>query len=392
MSPASRNNTFFLKVLLHAGFFVSGISTIIIGQVLPILASRFSLDDAMTGNFFPAQFGGSLCGTFLTNRLGKNGRFLLATIIGCCFMAVGVLSLNLGSYELCLLGFVLNGVGVGLTLPAINMLIVELNPERPAPALSVLNFFWGLGAIVCSLAVLPLARIIGYFPVSLMVAVPLLIVAAFVLTMPSDIEKQPMADETNADDYSVAIWTRPIAWMIAGFNFIHVGFESAIGGWLPTYAERLQTDGFVWWLAPTFLYFVFFVVGRGVAPLFFRFLNENQMLMFGLLTILGGMIIILSASNVMMLGLGAAVAGFGTSWVFPTNMSRFTKTFGPSASRRAMPFFLCGTIGSIFSTWFIGWLSHRFDNDLRSGMFLLLGSIIVLIVIQTALMLKSRTA
>jgi len=29
-----------------------------------------------------------------------------------------------------------------------------------------------------------------------------------------------------------AIWSTSLAWVLALFNFIHVGFESGIGGWL----------------------------------------------------------------------------------------------------------------------------------------------------------------
>jgi fucose permease len=110
------------------------------------------------------------------------------------------------------------------------------------------------------------------------------------------------------------------------------------------------------------------------------------------LTILLGMGILLSARNVWLLSVGASIAGFGTSSVFPTNMSRFTKTFGPSASRRATPFFICGTLGAFFTTWFIGYVSNRFDNDLRSGMFILLGSILVIIFLQIILQFQKKPA
>lgn len=389
--PLTNSNTIrTLKILLHAGFFVSGIATVLIGQVLPILSQRFSLNDEQTGNFFPAQFAGSLIGTFLTNWFGKRNKFLAATLTGCLLMGAGVLMVNFGSYELCLVAFFVNGLGIGLTLPSINMLILELNRERAASALSVLNFFWGLGAIICSLVVYNLSKNIGFLPISIVLAISLLAIAAFLVFMPRGIEQKPVQENESAEDFSTPIWTNPVAWMIAAFNFIHVGFESAIGGWLPTYSERLENQTVVWWLAPTFLYFVFFVAGRGVAPVFFRFLSENRMLFLSLLTILLGMGILLFAPNIWLLSLGASIAGLGTSSVFPTNMSRFTKTFGASASRRAMPFFICGTLGAAFTTWFIGYVSSRNANDLRSGMFILLGSVLVLIVLQIVLASQNR--
>ena len=143
MPPTNSNTIRVLKILLHAGFFVSGIATVLIGQVLPILAHRFSLNDEQSGSFFPAQFSGSLIGTLLTNWLGKRNKFLTASFLGCFLMATGVLMLNLESLEFCLLGFFVNGLGIGLTLPSINMLVLELNPLRVGGGSQRRQFFLG---------------------------------------------------------------------------------------------------------------------------------------------------------------------------------------------------------------------------------------------------------
>jgi fucose permease len=378
-----------LKILLHIGFFASGIATVIIGQLLPILKVKFSLNDEQLGNFFPAQFAGSLIGTFLTNWFGKRNKFLLASLIGCFLMAAGILMFNLGSLELCFFGFFVNGLGIGLTLPAINMLILELNPMRAAAALSIVNFFWGVGAIISQPFVDYFSRGTNIFIPTLILSGILLAIAASLALIPKGVERKPSKSNETDDDFNMPIWTNPIAWAIAAFNFIHVGFESGIGGWLKTYTQRVESDAEINLLPPIFLFYVFFVVGRGVAPVFFRFLDENKMLILSLLTILLGMGILLSAKNVGLLSVGASIAGFGTSSIFPTNMSRFTKTFGASASRRAMPFFICGTLGAAFTTWLIGFMSNQF-NDLRSGMFILLGSVIFLIVLQIGLSFQKR--
>lgn len=386
--PNHSGFTKLLKILLHIGFFLSGITTVLIGQLLPILATKFSLNDEQTGNFFPAQFAGSIIGTFLTTWFGRRNKFLLASWLGSLLMGSGILMLNFGSYELCLFAFFINGAGIGLTLPAINMLILELNPTRTASALSVLNFFWGVGAIISQPFVDYFAKGTDISVVTYILVASLAIVGILLAIIPKEIESSPVkADDTN-DDFKIPIWTNPIAWLIAFFNFIHVGYESAMGGWLKTYAQRINENPAIILFNPIFLYFVFFVIGRGVAPIFFRFLNENKMLMFSLLTLLLGMGILLSADNILVLSIGASISGFGTSSIFPTNMARFTKTFGPSASRRATPFFICGTLGSMFTTWFIGFTSNYF-NSLHSGMLILLGSSIILIFLQLILQRKN---
>lgn len=189
------------------------------------------------------------------------------------------------------------------------------------------------------------------------------------------------------DEHAVPIWTMPLAWAIALFNFIHVGFESGMGGWLTSYTERMDQSGLIHWLSPTLAYFSFFVIGRGVASVMFRFLNENKMLMLGLVLILAGMITTVTAASVWVLVIGATIAGFGTSWIFPTNVSRFTKIFGPTATRRATPLFVCGTLGAAASTWLIGFVSDQTGN-LRSGMYVLVISIVLPIAFQFALTIR----
>ncbi len=390
MPPTNSNSLRALKILLHVGFFLSGIATVIIGQLLPIMQEKFALDYKWLGLLFPAQFAGSLIGTFLTSWFGKRSKFLPASILGCFLMSVGALVLNADSYALCLAGFFVNGLGIGLTLPSINMLILELNPERGAASLSVLNFFWGVGAILSQPFVDHFARGTNILTPTAGMSVALFLTGGALALVPKGIERQPEASADEETDFSVPIWSTALAWTIAAFNFIHVGFESAMGGWLKTYTQHIGDGAAANLLPPITLYFIFFVAGRGVAPLFFRFLNENRMLFLGLFLILIGMAILLSAGSVGVLSVGASLAGFGTSWVFPTNMSRFTKIFGASASRRMMPFFICGTLGATFTTWFIGYVSNRFDNDLRSGMFILLGSVLILIVLQIVLANQRR--
>lgn len=390
MPPQNAKNIQLLKILLHVGFFVSGISTVIIGQLLPILTTKLSINDNQAGYFFLAQFSGSLFGTFLTNQLGRRGKFIFASALGCFSMGIGIAVLNFDSFVICLLGFTINGIGTGLTLPSINMLTLELSPQNSASALSVLNFFWGVGAICSQPFVDFFTRGNDILMPTLILTVMLFVVGIAIFIQPKELEQKTVQTGDISEDLSSPIWTHPLAWAIALFNFIHVGFESSMGGWLKTYTQRVEETPLENWFPPIFLYFVFFVIGRGVAPIFFRFLDENKMLLLSLIIILLGMVILLSAENLIFLSIGASVAGFGTSSVFPTNVSRFMKTFGASASRRATPLFLCGTLGAAFTTWFIGFLSTLYGGNLRVGMFVLLGSVIVLIALQIFLTFQKK--
>src|SRR5438270_10215182 len=43
------------------------------------------------------------------------------------------------------------GFGLGLSIPASNVLVGRMNPNRRGAALSLLNLMWGVGAIGCQL-------------------------------------------------------------------------------------------------------------------------------------------------------------------------------------------------------------------------------------------------
>jgi FHS family glucose/mannose:H+ symporter-like MFS transporter len=379
-----------LKAVLHLAFFLSGTATVLIGQVLPIMAKRFALDDLGLSYFFPAQFAGSICGTLVGGRFGKRDRFDLATVVGCLLMTAGLLMMNLDAFPACLAGFFVNGLGIGITLPSVHMLIVEMTPEPRGSALSFLNFCWGAGAIVSKPFVDALTSDTSVFRPTLVLAIPLAVSALLLLLAgrPHLVRHADVFDDATKP--RINIWLQPIAWAIALFNLIHVGFESGMGGWLTTYATRLPQGEAIGFVSPTFLYFLLFVAGRGFAPVLFRRLNENKMLMLGLVIVLLGMLIVLSAGSVLWLNLGAVVAGFGTSWIFPANVARFTRIFGPDASRSSTPLFICGTIGAAVSTWSIGFISEK-SGSLNSGMYVLLISVLLLIGLQVGLSIAARS-
>lgn len=388
-NPPAAESARFLQFTLQFGFLISGTVTVLIGQVLPILSARLALDDTQAGYFFIAQFSGSIIGALSTMPMVRRFGFGTATALGFLVMTIGVLGLNAGAWSVCLAAFVVMGFGIGVTLPTINMLTVELNPRQVTPALNFLNFFWGAGAIVCK----PFVDFFGtpdsIFQPTVMLASLLLINGATIFYA-SRRNPPRQIREPSAAENPAPIWTTATAWLIAFFNFVHVGFESGMGGWITTYAARLPNQNGAAWLSPTLSYFAFFILGRLAAPFCSKFLNENRMLLGGLLTMTLGVLILLWGTTLEILVIGAAIAGLGTSSIFPTNMARFTQTFGATATRRATPLFIAGTLGAALTTWLIGYVSTNYQN-LRFGMVVLLASCISLVVLQVYLSASSRT-
>lgn len=378
----------FANPVLHIIFFLSGIGTVLIGQVLPYFERTFSLSDGQLALFFPAQFAGSILGTLISGVFGRRSRLKHATVIGAGAMTGGILFMNSGDLSLVLLGFCLNGIGIGLTLPAINLLVLEMNLHRTAAALSLLNFYWGAGAIVAKPFVdLTSTVSAGLLYTTLLLAIPLAIGAVLLSVIPTPSKENSPPE--SAALVSTGLWAMPLAWAIAAFHFVHVGFESGMGGWITTYSERVAGDPVTNLLSPTFLYFLFFVLGRAFGPILFRYFNENRAIILGLILVLIGLVIALSASSIGQLSVGSIITGIGTSWIFPTNVSRFYNSFGPEAARRATPLFICGTIGATAVTWGIGAVSSL-TGDLSYGMLVLVAAALLLFVLQIIIVLVAN--
>src|SRR5260370_31191352 len=130
-------------MLVHLAFVPTGMVTTFLGPMLPALSSRGQLSDGQAGYFFTAQFLGSIVGVALTSILLPRRGFRFSLAIGYVLMAAGVRGLALTEWRLALLGTFVSGLGLGLVIPASNLLASSMNPDRRAAAISTLNFCWG---------------------------------------------------------------------------------------------------------------------------------------------------------------------------------------------------------------------------------------------------------
>lgn len=372
-----------LSILLHAGFFLVGVATVLLGQILPFLARRFDLGDRDAGFLFAAQFAGSLLGTLFYSRLVEKYGYAKLLAGGFCLSAFGCAALNFDSYYAAAAAIFVSGAGVGALIPATNLLIVELRPQKSAAALNFINFFWGAGAISCK----PFVDFAGspgsVFLPTILLSV-FLLAAAFALSNFQQTGAVKARRETVSGFDAAPIWTTATARLIAAFAFLHVGVESAVGGWLTTYQLRVAGGTGVLPLSAALVFFLFLVVGRGVAPLFFRFASENAVLSGGLAVMTAGITAALAATDSTFLITGAALLGFGSAAIFPTNMSRFAKIFGADSVNRATPLFVCGSLGGAFATWLVGYVSTVYAS-LRIGFSVVLIGCLLLAVLQFVL-------
>lgn len=375
----------FLKYYTLFAFLVIGVISVLLGQVLPILSKRLDLSDAQAGTLFLALFGGSLLGTLFAARLARRYGFVLTTLVGLILMIVGLPGLSFYEFTLCWLAIFIYGGGLGLTIPAINLLTIEVTPASlQSSSVNLINFAWGVGAICSQPFVAFVSGGDSLTAVTVILDIALLILAVCFLSVQRGVVDQITREPESGR--ATSIWRRPSSWLFIAFSFFVIGIESGLGGWLTTYSESLNVSPSI---NATVVFFSFLVFGRGLASVVSRRLSENFLISICSTTLLIGIFLIVVSEGAAMLG--AAIAGLGTSAIFPTNMVRFTKIYGRAATQSATPLFISGICGAASLSWLIGLISAEYGS-LRVGIVVLLISAAIVVALQTAIALIHREA
>src|SRR5271157_4381394 len=205
-----------LVLAAQIAFLPTGILTTLLGPMLPILIARWALSDAQAGSLFLVQFLASLAGVQISGILLARVGFRPAFLSGLLLMAGGVATLYLGSPGLGMVSVAVYGLGLGFIIPADNLMIAEIAPGSRAAAVSLLNFYWGAGAVLCSVLVAWAQR-------HQLIPVFLGAVSVFLLLLAASVRNLPFPHAVKTADSPIP-WRKicrdPAIWLFAAVFFL----------------------------------------------------------------------------------------------------------------------------------------------------------------------------
>jgi fucose permease len=355
-----------LTFAAHAAFVPIGIVTVLLAPLLPTLSVRWSLNYSQAGALFTAQYIASTLATALSGFLVTRWGFRFAIKAGLLVMAVALALLLAGSQLLgivCIAGY---GAGLGLAVPAANLLVAEVNPLRRSAALNLLNFSWSAGSVACPFLVAAAAERHRIPLLLAIVAGFLLLVAIGIALMPSTIV-EPVATKGGAGKRSTVQWHQPSLLILAILFFLYVGTENGFGGWVASYSKSLGSMSLpMALLTPSFFYSAL-MLGRWLAPFALRRIDDVKLAQAGLLLAFVGMLGLEASRSLVTIVASASVAGIGLSTVYPITISLLSREFGPTASRVGSLMFFVANLGGGSLPWMVGVASTRFGT-LKAGL------------------------
>jgi fucose permease len=374
-------------LLVHVNFLVTGIVMTFLGPLLPLLTVRWGINDALAGRLFLVQFVSSMLGMFCSAPAVRRYGYRTTFIVGLILMATGISILAAASYWMGVIAVGVLGAGHGITTPAGNLRTAEVNPQRSASALNVINAVWGIGAMSPAFLI-DLARKLHHpvwflYGTALALAILLLAFAIFPFVPDSNLAGlHPGGNHRGG-------WPKPSMLLLIGaIFFLYVGAETAFGQWVATYAHRLEPGRTLWTMMPSFFYGAL-LAGRISAPLALRFMPETTVASAGLtLAFLGGLAL-LGARGLSWIIPGSLLAGFGLASIFPISVSLFPRWFRESARSASGAVFASGNMGGAVLPWLVGVISTHFGS-LRLGFFVPLAAVSIMLVFYIAQEITGR--
>jgi fucose permease len=373
MSPSDASNTSIsskstkaLTLAAYACFVPIGIATVLLGPMLPTLSARWSLNYSQAGALFTAQYLASTLAVAVSGSLVSRRGFRFAIKTGLILMSAGVGLLLTGPKMLGILCIAAYGGGLGLAVPAANLLVAEVNPGRRSATLNLLNFCWSTGAVACPFLVAAAAKSHQVPTFLAAVAGFALLVALGIAVMPSSIV-EPSTKDADRKTGPAIPWTQKAVVMLAALFFLYVGVENSFGGWVASYAKSLgNLTPAMSLMTPSFFYAAL-MLGRWIAPLLLRRIDEIRLVQAGLLIGCAGMTGLVLSHGLRGVVGSACLAGLGLSSVYPITISLLSREFGAASTRLGSLMFTMSNIGGGLLPWIVGISSNHFDS-LKAGL------------------------
>lgn len=364
---------------LFGGFLFTGAMTVLLGLMLPRIAALHHLTDSESGALLMIQFATSASGALLVRR-----HFERTLRRGYVLLTLGMVVLMSGPEAASALGIGVGGLGLGMAMTSTSMLVGRLFPESRGAALSLLNFCWSVGAFLCPVLVARLPR--DFSVVALCAPVAVLSAGFAVATLLDGLAAAPLGQGSRDEHSEVRV---SVIVLFAAIAFLYVGTESALGGWMSTYASRAIAWNFTRSNLAAACFWGALLLGRGIAPAILLKVSEVRLYLGLIAGAFIGILMVLEAHTAAVLLAGACCAGLALAPIFPLTISLFLARAGET--RNAGWVFAVAGFGGAVLPWITGVVSTS-THSLRTGLMVTLAADLGMLLLSVLTIGSARRA
>jgi FHS family glucose/mannose:H+ symporter-like MFS transporter len=388
-----------MKKLLWMGclsYLLIGLAHVIMGSVLENLMLHYERAYSGGSQLIFNQFAGFLFGVLITpwvtSRLGRRGALLLS--LGCLTFAQAIYSL-LPDWGWMLTVAPLAGFGFGMVEAVIGAVIIEFFGEQNAVAMSRLEMFFGMGALLMPvIAGVLIVRNLWYvsFPFVGLVSLITLLLWAFMSFDGADklLAKRTAEEKRTEPPRTYARGSLPLLGLMALFFLLYVGMEMSLVNFMPSILiERMGADQAMGTFGIT-LFWITMSVGRLFAGTLAQKIGYTRYLTASCLGTLIGTGLFLLAGNLwsgylIILALGLVMAG-----IFAIGLILANELLPGMTERTTSILVASGGIGGAVLPRLMGWTMDAYPTVVSQWLLAVFALVLLLIIAVSARAKHSR--
>ena len=367
----SRNKTL---AAAYFGIFLFGISLITLGAILPQLSIDFDLSEIDKGVLASILPFGILGGSLVFGPIVDRYSYKYLLIISIIVVAIGfeIITFSSAFYQLGI-SFFLIGLGGGVLNGATSSLVSDISEdfgEKKGANLSLLGFFFGLGALGMPLLLSLLVQWFDYRQTLLGLGFAILIPIIFLMSI-----KYPLPKQGQGMSLKIvgSLLRKRMLILLSFVLFFQSGWESLVNNWTTTYLVEVKE------LADktALFYLTLFVLAFTISRFSLRFILKKYshvivMYISTCIALLGGVIMIISYS-ISMVVTSLLITGIGLAAAFPVILGivgdRFTKYSGTAFGI----VLTIALVGNMIVNFFIGIMTNIYGTEILPQIYIVVG-------------------
>jgi len=340
-------------------FFNLGIYTAGVGPVLVELAEQTGSTLAAVGIIFSAIYGGSLSAQIVAAWFtAKFGRIAVMNT-SIFMMAIGIFGfINSRSLFGVVLFCLFAGLGQGGVDIVSNLIVTDAYPKHNLAVLNLLHISYGIGSsagpALIGLSINRFNRgiIVEWGAAVLFIFLGVLFL--FIRTKPSEVTVNEFPSTLDTQ-LQKPLQSESALWILSLMILLVVGVQLGLGSWTTVYMTN--TVGVTLEVASliTSAYWLFIVMGRIVAIILSKKINQTTLLLYNLCgSLLGAVTYSLSSHYRVPSIISLLFMAFSFGSTYPLMISIVTTRFKANADKACSIIVAAGTVGGLVIPWLIG--------------------------------------
>ena len=314
-----------LLAIIYFAFFTSGMTSTLIGAMLPDIKDEHSLSYILVGALTTFHQIGNVAAVLIAGFLPYIiGRKKSSCALGSgIFMGLALMTLT-GSPALLLAAFALTGVGRGTMSNIGNVVVSDVTANKGA-GLNLLHATFAVGAMTSPFIAIACTRLASWRMAAWIVAA--CNAGAVLCLARSSLSDVPPRKEKAFAVGAVPFYKSASFWLNTAIMFFYLCGEAAICGWLVTYFKETGLMGMSFAQSTQSWLWIMVMAGRLLCASLSGKVSRNRLIFLLALAMTACFVLMICTDSIALVIIGILGLGLSMSGIYPSTLGTMDKAY-----------------------------------------------------------------